>query len=35
MGVRTCGKGEPNQIIQTGHASPACVFRNVDVFSGV
>jgi predicted Zn-dependent protease len=35
MGVRTCGKGEPNQVIHVGHASPACVFRNVDVFSEV
>lgn len=35
MAVRTCGKGEPNQVIQVGHASPACVFRNVDVFSAV
>jgi predicted Zn-dependent protease len=33
MGVRTCGKGEPNQVIQVGHASPACVFKDVDVFS--
>lgn len=35
MGVLTCGKGEPNQVMQVGHASPACVFKNVDVFSGV
>jgi hypothetical protein len=29
-----CGKGEPAQIIRVGHASPACVFGNVDVFGG-
>lgn len=33
-GTPYCGKGEPNQIIQVGHASPACVFRNVDIFGG-
>jgi predicted Zn-dependent protease len=35
LGVSNCGKGEPNQSIKVGHASPACVFKNVDVFSGV
>ena len=34
LSVPTCGKGEPNQAIQVGHASPACLFRNVDVFGG-
>ncbi len=34
LGVSNCGKGEPNQMIHVGHASPACVFRNVDVFGG-
>lgn len=29
-----CGKGEPNQIIRVGHASPPCLFRNVEVFGG-
>jgi predicted Zn-dependent protease len=29
-----CGKGEPNQVIHCGHAAPACVFSNVDVFGG-
>ncbi len=29
-----CGKGEPGQIVRVGHASPACVFSNVDVFGG-
>ena len=34
LGVSNCGKGEPNQIIRVGHASPACVFRLVGVFGG-
>ena len=34
MGVGTCGKGEPNQMIAVGHASPPCLFRNVAVFGG-
>lgn len=34
MGTMYCGKGEPNQVIHVGHASPACVFRGVDVFGG-
>ncbi|MDA0712646.1 MAG: TldD/PmbA family protein [bacterium] len=29
-----CGKGEPNQCIRVGHASPACLFKSVDVFGG-
>jgi predicted Zn-dependent protease len=33
-GTPYCGKGEPNQIIRVGHASPACVFSKVDVFGG-
>ncbi|WP_455207242.1 TldD/PmbA family protein [Kaarinaea lacus] len=33
-GTPNCGKGEPNQLIHVGHASPACVFSNVDVFGG-
>jgi predicted Zn-dependent protease len=32
MGTPYCGKGEPNQAIRVGHASPACVFKDVDVF---
>jgi predicted Zn-dependent protease len=32
LGEPTCGKGEPNQMIHVGHASPACVFQDVDVF---
>jgi len=35
MGTPHCGKGEPNQVIRVGHASPACVFADVDVFGGV
>jgi predicted Zn-dependent protease len=34
MGTPFCGKGEPNQMIRVGHASPACVFANVAVFGG-
>jgi predicted Zn-dependent protease len=34
LGTPYCGKGEPSQVIRVGHASPACVFRNVDVFGG-
>ncbi len=34
MGTPFCGKGEPNQIIRVGHASPACLFGDVDVFGG-
>lgn len=29
-----CGKGEPNQAIRVGHASPVCAFKEVEVFSG-
>jgi len=34
LGTPYCGKGEPNQIIRVGHASPACLFGDVDVFGG-
>lgn len=34
-GTPYCGKGEPNQAIRVGHASPPCVFGNVEVFGGV
>lgn len=34
MGTPYCGKGEPNQCIRVGHASPVCLFSNVDVFGG-
>ena len=33
-GTLFCGKGEPNQVIHVGHASPACVFTGVEVFGG-
>jgi predicted Zn-dependent protease len=33
-GTLYCGKGEPNQAIDVGHAAPACVFSNVQVFGG-
>ena len=33
-GTTNCGKGEPNQAIHVGHATPACAFRGVDVFGG-
>ena len=32
MGTPYCGKGEPSQVIRVGHASPACLFADVDVF---
>jgi predicted Zn-dependent protease len=34
LGTPYCGKGEPSQVIRVGHASPACVFGDVDVFGG-
>ena len=34
LGTPNCGKGEPNQMIEVGHSSPACLFRAVDVFGG-
>jgi predicted Zn-dependent protease len=34
MGTPYCGKGEPNQVIRVGHASPACKFSAIDVFGG-
>ncbi len=33
-GTPYCGKGEPNQIIRVGHRSPACLFRDIEVFGG-
>jgi predicted Zn-dependent protease len=32
MGTPYCGKGEPNQAVRVGHASPACKFAGIDVF---
>ncbi|MET0152207.1 MAG: TldD/PmbA family protein [Candidatus Binatia bacterium] len=34
LGTPYCGKGEPNQAIAVGHASPACLFDAADVFGG-
>lgn len=34
FGTPYCGKGEPNQVIRVGHASPPCLFRDVEVFGG-
>ncbi len=34
LGTPYCGKGEPNQTIRVGHASPPCKFTGVDVFGG-
>lgn len=33
-GTPHCGKGEPNQVIRVGHASPAALFTNIEVFGG-
>jgi predicted Zn-dependent protease len=33
-GTPYCGKGEPNQSIRVGHASPVCAFGDVEVFGG-
>ncbi|MEY3901073.1 MAG: hypothetical protein RL189_379 [Pseudomonadota bacterium] len=35
FGTPYCGKGEPNQSIRVGHASPVCAFSGVEVFGGV
>ncbi len=34
MGTPYCGKGEPNQGVRVGHASPTCLFSSVEVFGG-
>lgn len=34
LGTPNCGKGEPNQSVRVGHASPTCLFADVDVFGG-
>jgi predicted Zn-dependent protease len=34
LGTPFCGKGEPAQVIRVGHAAPACVFTQADVFGG-
>jgi len=33
-GVQNCGKGEPNQSVYVGHATPPARFRSVAVFGG-
>ena len=33
-GTPYCGKGEPNQGIRVGHASPVCLFENIEIFGG-
>jgi predicted Zn-dependent protease len=33
-GTPYCGKGEPNQMVKVGHASPLCHFTQVDIFPG-
>jgi len=33
-GTPNCGKGEPNQVIRVGHASPVCLFDDIQVFGG-
>jgi len=35
LGTSNCGKGEPNQTIFVGHATPACHFKSIDVFGGI
>ncbi len=34
LGTPNCGKGEPNQTMRVGHASPVCLFADVEVFGG-
>jgi predicted Zn-dependent protease len=34
LGTPYCGKGEPNQVMRVGHATPAALFRDVAVFGG-
>lgn len=34
-GTPYCGKGEPNQVIRVGHASPVCHFEKIDIFGGI
>lgn len=35
LGAAQCGKGEPNQAVRVGHATPDCLFQNIDVFGAV
>ena len=34
VGARRTAAGEPNQLARVGHASPMCLFSDVDVFGG-
>lgn len=34
LGLPNCGKGEPNQLIRVGHASPPCLFHQIEIFGG-
>ncbi len=34
FGTPHCGKGEPNQVIRVGHASPVCLFEGIEMFGG-
>jgi predicted Zn-dependent protease len=34
FGSPFCGKGEPSQVIRVGHASPPCLFSQIEVFGG-
>ena len=34
LGAAYCGKGEPQQMVRSGNATPPCLFRNVAVFGG-
>ncbi len=34
LGTPYCGKGEPNQAVFVGHATPPCLFAGVEVFGG-
>ena len=34
LGTPFCGKGEPNQVIRVGHATPPALFGDVAVFGG-
>ena len=33
-GTPYCGKGEPNQGVRVGHASPTCLFNDIEIFGG-
>lgn len=34
FGSPYCGKGEPSQMIRVGHASPPCLFSDIEIFGG-